>query len=594
MDEHRYLKKVIESPETRFEKDESKRLRRFSSRSEEIVRIRQKLRELRESLESSEEDLAFQKEIFSGRDEIPAFRNRYYDRPVVKAVPRGFTERLGGYFRLRQSFREKYPDGTGITSSLINYIINGAPFYPSEPVCAFVQDILFWQEELREPFRRMYAAGWLDKSGADVLTPLEFNLISEAERLVNDPSIFNFLIYHRKPHLAIGRINPFLGYYLSVTRSIRFKLKLHDAVRESLRMAYPSPGDAGRVEAVMSALEKLLSDNVERRFIIPLFECAYQRPLDGESLRALVCLDELDENAYRADRRLMEAMEERKRRFNEILRQNIFVLEEELNFVLDLKEIVEAGYELPNDRTGDFLDHLLLYYYHNRDAKTTNLPLTAGDLCDIFTLTYESLLSEGIKLKVGQEQRTIKLFEKSLFAGELETIRTRRRDFIESERKGYTPHLLYKDDPDGGELFFLKALIAVTDAFYSIGEKLFAVIHGHEGMTLKEERTADSLIGEKNIGRARVPYAAHVAAGSETSSVYQYTVANRRVMEVLEDTKKFAITFAHRFEYRRRDFTGAPRRESIAGKIRALDDIIRKIRGLESGERSVEEAGRQI
>lgn len=587
MDEQQYLKKVMEAPRTQWEKDQSTRLHRFSSKSEEIIKIRKKLKELKNDLESSEDDLSFQKELFRGRDEIPEFRNRYYDRTILKSAPRGFAGRLGGYFSLRHAFREKYKNTPGVVASLVNYIIHGAPFHPPEAVCAFVQEILIWQDELREPVKRMYGAGWLDKTGAGVLTPLEFNLISELERLVNDPSIFNFLIYYRKPHLAIGKINPFLGYYFSVTRSARFKQKLRDAVRKSLKLILPEAKDEARRDAVLAQLEKFLSESVETRFIIPLFECVYMRSLDGDSLRGLVYLDEIDETVYRADARLMEIMEGRKRRFNEILKQNIFVLEEELNLVLDLKDIIETAYELPNDKTGDFLDYLLMYYYHNRDklitSKATNLAAAAGDLCDIFTLTYESVLTEGIKLRAQQGMKTVKLFEKSLFAAELDAIRLNRRSFIDSERKGYTPHLLYKEDLDGEELYFIKALGAATDAFYSLGEKLFTIIRGHEGMSLKEEKTSDTLIGEKTMGRSRVPFAGHVAAGSETSAIYQYTIANRRVMEVLEDAKKFSITFTHRFEYRRRDFTGSPRRESIAQRIKTLEDIIRKIGGLESG-----------
>jgi hypothetical protein len=588
MDERQYLKKVMESPSTGWEKDQAQRLRRFSTRSEEILQIRRKLKELKDDLESSEDELTFKKELFSRRDDIPRFRNRYYDKSVIKDPPAGIAGRIGHYFRFRHVFSEKYKRERSIVSSLLNYILHGAPCYPSENVCAFVQDVLIWQEELREPFRRIYSAGWLDKIGADVLTPLEFNLISEMERLVNDPSIFNFLFNYRRPHVAIRRINPFLGYYLSVTRNARFKFKLYDAVRKSLkRIVYPEPRDSEKTDAILATLEKFLSDSVETRFIIPLFECAYMRDLNGESLRGLINLDPLDEVAYRADKKLGEIMEDRKRRFNETLKRNIFALEEELNFILDLKEITEAGYTLPNDKSGDFLDYLLLYYYHNRDktilAKTSNLPVTAGDLCDIFTLAYESVLTEGIKLKINQEMRMIKLFEKSLFGPEVETIRTYRRDFIACDRKAYTPHLLLKELPDNEEAYFLKALTNVTDAFYSIGEKLFLITRGHEDSSLKDEKTGESLIGEKTMGRTRVPYSGHTAAGIDTSSVYQYTVANRRVLEVLEDIKKFAMTFAYRFEYRMRDFTGSSRAELIADKIRKLDEIILKIQGLESG-----------
>ncbi len=474
-----------------------------------------------------------------------------------------------------------------ITSSILNFLSRGAPFHPSEAVCAHVQEILIMQEQLREPFNRMYTAGWLDRLGADVLTPLEFNLISEMERLVNDPSIFNFLISYRKPRTALTRINPFLGYYLSVTRSTRFKLKLHDAVRKSLRkIVFIDSREADRIDRIMATLENFLSDTTLNRFIIPLFECAYLRPLSGDEIMEFLSLDDLDETACRADARLVEIMDERKKRYNEVLKRTIFSLEDELDFVLELKDIVESVQNLPNERSVDFLDHLLYYYYSGAgksESRASSVPVMAGDLCDIFTLTYQTALFDGVTVKTGRDLKSIQLFEKSLFEKEIEIIRNERRVLNNYERKPYTRHLLNLESPDGEEQFFITSLVRIVDAFYSTGVKLHSIIKGHEDSTLKEEKTNESRISEKTMGKTRIPYSGHVIAGSHIHGAFQFTMSNRRVMEVLEDTKKFCFSFAHRFEYRHRDFTGNARKESIADKIRKLDEIIEKIKNLESG-----------
>lgn len=588
MDERKYLKKVMESPEGEFERAQAKRLSSFSTRYEEIIAIRKKLKEMKDDLEASEETLSFQNEMFKSDDEIPKFRNRYYDRSVLKVRPGRFLGRLTHYFELKRRFKDKYKKTRPIVSSIFNYFIHGAPFYPSDEACAFVQEILILQEELREPVRRMYTSGWLDKIGADVLTPLEFNLISELERLTADPSIFNFLIHRKKPHVAIARINPFLGYFLSLTRSPQHRAKLYNAVRKSLqKILFPDIRDTAQIDNIVFRIEKLLSDETVKRFILPLFECAYMKPLTSEEIIKIIALDEIDEICYRADAKLIEVMDERKRLFNEALKKSIFALEEELNFVLDLKASIEASYELPNDRSGNFLDYLLFYYYHTRNLsappKDSNLAITAGDLCDIFTLSYETVLSEGINIKIANDIKMTKLFEKSLFQREIDTIRTNRRAIISYDRKRYTPHILYSNSHEGEEAFFLKSLCEITDAFYSIGEKIFRIIRGNDESPLIDEKTTDTLISERNIGKTRIPFANHTIQGKESSQIYTYAVANRKVREVLEDIKNFAFNFAHAFEHRKRDFSGSSRKETIAAKIKKLDDIIAKIRELDSG-----------
>lgn len=588
MDERKYLKKVMESPEGEFERAQSRRLRAFSTRYEEIISIRKKLKEIKDDLEASEESLSFQKEMFRSGDEIPKFRNRYYDRSVLKVRPRGYFGRLSHYFELKRQFKEKYRKSSPVSSSIINYVIHGAPFYPSETVCSFVQEILILQEELREPVRRMYTSGWLDRIGADVLTPLEFNLISELERLTADPSIFNFLIHRKKPQIAIVKINPFLGYFLSLTRSPQHRSKLYNAARKSLqKIASPDMRDAAKIDNIVFRIEKFLSEQTLIRFIIPLFECAFMKPMSAEEIQAMASLDEVDETCYRADAKLIEVMDERKRLFNEALKKNIFLLEEELNFVLDLKASIETSYELPGDRSGNFLEYLLYYYYQTKNLpaphKDSNIAITAGDLCDIFTLSYETVLSEGVSIKIANDMKAVRLFEKSLFQREIDAIRTNRRSLISYDRKRYTPHILYSDSREGEEAFFLKSLAEIADSFYSIGEKLYRVVKGNDESSLREEKTTDTFINAQTIGKTRIPFAAHTILGRESSQMYTYTVANRKVREVLEDIKMFAFNFAHAFEHRKREFSTSARKETIAQKIKKLDDIIAQIRELDSG-----------
>ena len=193
MDEKDYLKEVIERPITIGEEIQSKRIRKFSRDINSIIELRTKLRKLKEELTSNEEELDYQINLYKRRKGTPRFERRYYDKSVLVKKPLSIFKQLFYYRSVKRIFRYKYGKEKKIIWSIWNFIINGVLFYPARPVYKFVQDMIILQDEIREPFRKMYIGGWLDINGADLLTPEEFNLISEMERLVWDETIFNFL-----------------------------------------------------------------------------------------------------------------------------------------------------------------------------------------------------------------------------------------------------------------------------------------------------------------------------------------------------------------------------------------------------------------
>jgi len=219
MDERKYIKEVIARPATRGEREQAERLRKFSADSGEIVEMRAKLRGLMDDLVDDEEKLKRQQGAIGGLHILPQYQRRAYDRSILVKSPSSAFVSLFSYFGIRREFRQKYKAAGTISWSFWSFFSGGDLFWPSMQVYRFVQKLVVIMEELREPFRRMYAQGWLSRAGADVLSPLEFNLIGEMERLTADASIFNVLLEIRKPRSAVKKINPFLGYYFSLTRN---------------------------------------------------------------------------------------------------------------------------------------------------------------------------------------------------------------------------------------------------------------------------------------------------------------------------------------------------------------------------------------
>ncbi|HNV46995.1 MAG TPA: hypothetical protein PKJ16_08140 [Spirochaetota bacterium] len=583
MDERKYIKEVIARPATRGEREQAERLRKFSADSGEIVEMRAKLRGLMDDLVDDEEKLKRQQGAIGGLHILPQYQRRAYDRSILVKSPSSAFVSLFSYFGIRREFRQKYKAAGTISWSFWSFFSGGDLFWPSMQVYRFVQKLVVIMEELREPFRRMYAQGWLSRAGADVLSPLEFNLIGEMERLTADASIFNVLLDIRKPRSAVKKINPFLGYYFSLTRNGVYGDRLVEALRKSQRRIVSSDGgDSRQTERAVAAVRQLLSGETDREFVVPLFECAYHRTLTGEDIRAMVRLEEVDDAEYRADAHLYEAMIARKRKFQERLREAIAALTRDIELVTDIGAALSRRYPVKHGAL-DIVEYLLYYLYHNNDEtfriKKNNLAGSAADACEVFAFAYEPLIAEGVYVRVEQDKRFISLFKPDVFERQIEAIKRESRVFLECVRKGYGWPLLKKETLSREEAIFMNALSTVTDAFYSMGLLLFDCLRD---ASLPE--SAAGPLGAAEIGVRAVPSADRVILAAQSPAPNRYTVSMKTVRDALREAKDFCFTFSARFEWAGRDFSQTVRQRSIAEMTGSLDALRERLQRMEAGD----------
>ncbi|MCP4133244.1 MAG: hypothetical protein GY754_19910 [bacterium] len=583
------LKDIMENPQTKGEQEQSNSLGKFSKDYRHIVDIRKKLKKLTTDMSSDDKKLEFQKKLYKKQKDVPTQNKRKYDKSLISEKPPRGLKHLFSYFRIKSLFKNKYKKSKKISWSLRNLLNNGSVFFPSGSVYQFVQNLVMQQELLREAFRKMYTSGWLTEEGEDVLSPGEFNLIGEMERLASDETILNFLINHKRPQNAIKKISPFLGHYLSITRSKKTKTDLINAAEKSMkRIVYTDPKELKTIEKVITALNQFLSGEIENNFIIPLFESAFLSAFSDEKLRSYIALHEIEEGKYLADPNLLQLMAARKKSYLEKMTGELDRIEEEIAFISDIQNSLEINKEILPDVTGTILEYLLFHYYHKSmnilDAKKNNLTELAGVLCDIFAQSYESFLLEGATLKIDNEFRVAKIFDSAIFIKEVQAIKSKRRSIRDFENKAYPISLLQEKTPDKEKLIFLNTLTGVNDSFYSIGKKLSTALLGHTRALSDDAVDAGFSISEKGIGHSTIPSYDQAARSMHSSQIYKYTIANKKIIDIISEIKDFSLCFSYSFEFTGRDFSKSIKLEPYADKLLKLKVLQEKLSQFDTGD----------
>jgi hypothetical protein len=591
MDDKRYIKEAIEHPATRGEAEQSMRLKRMGVNPADIDELRNRLDVMRNELHQEVSTIE-EKQNRTYAPDGEGLRKRGYDGYLLIIKPLGIIRQLLSYGSAKRLFLEKYGAQVRkrVSWSIWYLFTEGVLFFPSIAVYSHVQDLIRRLEELRPIFRKMYSSGWLNAEGADVLTPLEFNIVAETERLVGDTSVVNYLINFKRPGTAIEKMNPFLGHYISITRDEKTRVVVRDSAEKSLlKIVYPDGADPKLIKKTLASLDAFLDGSVDREVLVPLFECAFCRAFDAKGLRDLIKLRPIDTEAYRADPTLLGLMSARKKKYLEMIKSKAMDIENRISLVLDILEATNGPEEMTPAGGRDLLEELLNQAYHYNEkvlsSKLRNIAIVVSDLCDVFFLNYASCLTEEIKIKQGGAAGSVRIFKNSLFIEELNKIEIERHLMTEFIKKTYGFDVFTKTSLSPEEAAFMNVVNSIVDCFYSIGMKLYSAIKGHRDHEKRESiETVDIAIDERRMGNARIPYAQDVILGGHGSAGQATALYGKSVMASIQEIKRFCFCFAGRFEHRYRDLSASGRGGTIASMIAGLDELYHKLEHLQKGE----------
>ncbi|TAL38042.1 MAG: hypothetical protein EPN93_05105 [Spirochaetes bacterium] len=592
MTEKSYIKEVIERPVTRGELEQSRRLKSLGVDAGDLAELHSRLARMRKDLKGEVQALE-QKQEKSYAHEPPRTRRRKYDEYFFLTRPLGIFRQLFTYRKAKGMFIKKYGPvhvGKRISWSIWYLFTDGVLFFPSIAVYKFVQEIIQLQEDLRGHFRKMYSAGWLTDEGADVLTPYEFNLIAEAERLMSDLTVVNFLINFKHPGAAIDKMKPFIGYYLSITRDERTKREVREGVEKSLmRILYSEGTELRLVKKILAALDRFLDNSIDRELLEPLFECAFCRSFDTPEIRKFVRLHPVEMEVFRADPGLMDMMSARKKKFLEQIEQKAAMIEDKIMLVLDIFESIGAREESTATGKADYLEGMLNYAYHFNAkilaGKLRNVAIVLSDLCDIFFLQFASFLSDEVRIKRDNNMVMVRIFKGSLFSEEISKLEIERHLMAEFMKKAYGFDIFARQGLNSQETAFMNVVNSLVDAFYSIGIKLYTAIKGHHDQIEGERmETVEVPMDEKRTGSARIPFAEAILQSGYSAPGHAAVLANKTVLESAAEVKKFCFCLAYKFEHAHRDLTVGGRRETIEAMIEGLEGLYEKLQQLQKGE----------
>ena len=588
-EEKKVLQQIMEDPSTKGEESQSEKLKKFNDDAEVIVDTRKKLENLQSDLTSDKKTIDDTVETLrKDNKEIPQFKQRHYDRSILKRKPKKSYKQILSFFKIRTLFFKKYGSENKISYRFFNFLIDKEIFHPGISVYSFVKDLIVTQQQLRPYFRKMYSGGWLNDSGEDVLGPREFNMIGEMERAVGDDSLINFLIYSKQPTIAIKKISSFLGYYLSITRDDSAKSILISATEKSLgRILFPDQSEIKKVESIMKRIKEFISIEVDEDFLIPLFESVYLEPFTNKKIRESIVLEKIPGSYYKASGNLNQLMNSKRNNLSEAIQNKAKNIEEELAFIRDLKELVNKNVIVKSKKI-PFLEYMLLNYHENDiesfNLRRKNIAAFIHDLCDFFYKTYELLFLEGINVKIDQTIKNIKIFETLVFENEINAVKTLNRNLSEYINSGYTFDLLSQTKDKNKNIVFLNILDKLNDAFYAIGEKLITIISGHEKKFTSKKHFSTKTIILKEYNESIIPYHDTKIMNINPSMNKGYSLADKSVMSALKEIMIFCLCISYRFENSHRDFSKTWRKESISDKIAKEKFLIEKLQKLQSGE----------
>ncbi len=124
----------------------------------------------------------------------------------------------------------------------------------------------------------------------------------------------------------------------------------------------------------------------------------------------------------------------------------------------------------------------------------------------------------------------------------------------------------------------------MNDTFHEIGEKMAIMLTSHHAKNAGRKEYTTMMITMKDYENATIPYFSEKIVLLNPTRAKQFALANKTVIQAVEETITFCFALAYKFEYKYRDFSELWRKESMHDKINKLDKLGEKLEKLLMGE----------
>ena len=509
-----------------------------------------------------------------------------------------FFSLLFNYFKRQHLFFENYGLFSPVELSLWQLITQGNPFQLSSSVYSYIKnEIIPKQQYLRPIITKIYQWGWCDPIGRRILKPLEFNLISNTQRVMDATYCEDFLVGPFHPEKSISKLDFFLAYYFSIAYDSANTITLFEASQNILPIIAAEQPDVFELEEIDTILDNLrsfFSQETEDKFVIPLFETYYGHPI--QNIRTYITPIQISDQEYYAEESLKQAMRLKERQYHKRLEQQ----SQDLSFTLamldtiqqDLKKDFSYFSQASTKKNYGGNHKPLIEYIVERGAtqlkispESCNPQQRAYLAIQFFIQHYAPILTEILDMRetfASPKLETSALFRDDLFKEEIKIIRENLIQVTNiagttSEKKLFK---LPNEQLSNEELSNLNLLNNIADQYFSIAKKLYMYLHD------SDKEISGYPLASVDLEKYKSKFHHHILyslSGTKTNNLFSQHLVTRVIASILEEIRCFCFQYTYEFESDYRSFAPqSERQETLKTIVANQSNYVQKFHELQT------------
>jgi hypothetical protein len=599
------FRKQILDPLSEGELFQVEKIRKLSEDPEDILIFKQELVDLKSKMIKESPAFALSQNLAEVDKLAPADiqhprphpkKRKTDDKVFIKTKP-GFFQVLLNIFSLLSQFRNKYRKQRKVRFSILNFLKNSSFFFIDDSVIFFAEKEILPLLNLLHPFvRAIYEWGWCDAKGKRILIPLDFNLISNFERFINKRSLEQFFHFPRNPAKSMVALNGFIHYYYELIHDQVHFERLMLNIKKILFLMVDNKSENISMETVKTILKMIMEFskmNLERNFLIPVFESFVGHPVLNSETKSLIKITPISISEYYADSRLSSIMKAKEEQYKKYIESKLAKSKELLNLIQNAKRDLDYKIEHSKGHFLSLIEHAVFKKYSIYKGFPNFEDLLPHQKCFFAALyfieTYEGFLTSAMKVKKDITREDIieaRIFELSVFKHELEFIFGALNKLRHIAEKGFTGDIfshLSKDGELTNEMkIHLSNLDSVADMFFFLGYKIYRYFKGN----LKKKEEAQPLNADE-MGSMLSFYDQYVIFQISTKKDFNegYYFFQKKISDILMEIKAFCFQYVYHFENQYRKFQGdSDRSKTLKAMISEISLLEKKIKTLENGD----------
>ncbi len=536
--------KQFHNPKTRGEADQINKLKKLSTSSNELLKVRKRLERAGYGEQQKEKITIKDGPIIkSSKRKLP--QRRKEDQSVFKKNRLGFFKAFFRILTKRTSFFEHHKKNL-IKADLISLFKYGCGYVLDSEAVRFVkEEVIIWQDLMKPIINPVYKAGWRNSDGIKFLEPIEFNIIGYCARLVNDRGILEILYQPSNTKNIFNQSNSFIQYYYKLLYAdINKIVNSFTKAILTFKKEYPDYEIPIKPDECVEKIKEFFDSKVEENFIVPLLSAMSGQNYTIEQARTEANIDSIVDDDYLADAHLKTKMKLREEKYKKKVKHFIKTLKTEIEFLVNIKDDKGKKYVFAQKKLNIIDISIYLNAFNSNKEKHVIRELYGA--IAFFNDYFAPFLFLSVKARKQGSAENIQLFEKNVFSKDYASI-LKLFEMIKSfvNKPEYSQCTKDVDKSDTEKIKCTSIINDICDFFFNIGEKISQVLNDTH-----TKRVSYKPLDILHLKTNELPYSdytsMHKIKNMEKEKIF--TIDGIKVMDVLEMIKAFCFSFIKYFE----------------------------------------------